>query len=641
MVHGYLVRFGVWMVWALALCLVPFFSAAQDDTLRLDEFEVISTLDRDVAATSVEKIELSQAHSAIGPTASDFLLMGSGLTLRGYGPGSSFGLSIRGSSASQTQVLIDGIPFQNPSLAQADLSLLPIASFSELTIYRGSAGAYLGNGAIGGSLMMDTDRKDDRNALVQGGSVGSFGALSSETDLQLSGENWKSTSFIGFNKVENDFLRADPSDRAKLEKQPNARFESKSLLQKLAFDLSDKTKISALALYTKTFREIPPGQSQLNSVANQNDEFLRLQTNFDSHWQGLDWNAALACDMGKMGYTDAAFGIDDPSRYRTLFSKLRVSKIINGWNLYAIVELSEVQAESINYRKQENRRSPAVVAGFNKSFFSDHTQISAALRQETLNGDKLPLLPNLALSQKLGSGLSVRSSAGRSYRLPGINDLYWNPGGNAALLPESGWYQEAGIDYSHSHQGATLSISASAYHRLIENWIQWQPGASYFSPKNLKSVESKGIELTANLVHAMGKIRFEHHFFGTVGSSVNKIAAFEGDKSVGRQLIYTPQATAFLKESVWLYKNRIGLELTANYVGRRYVSTDNRSFLEPYCLLDLGVTCNAKFGKTRAELFAKVRNIADQEFQLQASHPLPGINAQAGLKLRLNLDKND
>ena len=44
--------------------------------------------------------------------------------------------------------------------------------------------------------------------------------------------------------------------------------------------------------------------------------------------------------------------------------------------------------------------------------------------------------------------LRLRAAAYRGLRLPTLNELYYNPGGNSNLKPEKGWNEDAGYTIS-------------------------------------------------------------------------------------------------------------------------------------------------------------------------------------------------
>ena len=296
------------------------------------------------------------------------------------------------------------------------------------------------------------------------------------------------------------------------------------------------------------------------------------------------------------------------------------------------IVMRHTEAITEGYQERQQRNSPAFILGAVFPFNQNKTQFSLSLRQELLNGKALPLIPIAGLEHELNGSWKLKANAGRSYRIPGLNDLFWSPGGNPDLLPESGWFSELGFDY----QKNTIEIRGAAFYRIIDNWIQWRPGPEFWSPMNLKSVASYGAEIAASVRHVSGSVSFMHSISATYVESINQSGTFEGDASEGKQLIYTPPFIANLNETLKFFRERLSLTLIGRYSSLSYTSSDNRNFLDPYVLLDLETTFNVSNRKAEFVLFFSMNNILDTEYQLQRAYSMPGRNFQTGLKIILN-----
>src|SRR5690606_13900615 len=77
--------------------------------------------------------------------------------IKSYGYNSLSTLSFRGASAAQSLVLWNGVPVNNPALGVADLSLLPVFFSDQIAIAYGGSSALLGNGNVGGALLLDNE----------------------------------------------------------------------------------------------------------------------------------------------------------------------------------------------------------------------------------------------------------------------------------------------------------------------------------------------------------------------------------------------------------------------------------------------------------------------------------------------------
>lgn len=637
----WMVRIKVKLGMVVLLGMFSGFAHAQVDTLLIGQVEIVGhTFQEDLVGIQLEELQPTDAPLSLGQSLDNWLANRTNLVLRGYGPGSSYGISIRGSSTSQTQVLVNGIPFENPGLATSDVSTLPNAIFSGMSLYRGSAAAYLGNAAIGGSILMQTDEVETREILTQNFSVGSFGNLSSVSKMQYGTRRFSGTTRVYFNKAENDFLRPDPLNKNEEIRQTNAAFQTAGIAQDLNFYGKGNAKGHVFLWAGDTRREIPPIKSRTEAETTQRDQTYRAQGTFETQFQSIDIKVNTAIDHGQLNYFDPAAGLDEDSEYTTFHAQTELRKTFGNFRVFALGIYRDSYVLTENYDGAQRRVSPALVGGVNTSFWKSRTKMSLVLRQEFLNGDALPVVPVISLEQKIAEPLYLTLSAGKAYRLPGLNDLFWSPGGNPDLKPESGWFQEVGINFDEKYDHSKLAVGVSGFHRLIENWIQWIPGGNYWSPRNIKKVRSRGVEGYVRLENTFGSLVFETKASATYAQSTNLQAAFEGDQSVDKQLIYMPFWSAIFQESISLKNQLVKLHFIGKYTGERFTTADNLRSLDPFFTFDIECVSDLKIKDLPLSIFAAARNIFDVEYQLQTSHYMPGINFEVGVQLKINLNKS-
>lgn len=637
-----MIRIAAYIFIVISLWLPPKVLIAQMDTLDLARVEIVGErMRQDIAVSDFEKIAARTSPLSATSTFNNLLSNGTNLVLRGYGPGSSFGISIRGSSTSQTQVMINGIPFENPGLATSDISLLANGIYSDVSIYRGSGAAYLGNGSVGGSVLLNSGKPVFDETISQNLSVGSFGNFGSLTEATYGKKRFAGSTGLYFQEAQNDFLRTDPADRSKLTPQPNAAFKTKGLAQDFYLYSKGATSAKFFLWASETDREIPPVKSRQSAKTGQKDQSFRAQAIVSTSVKSVDLEFNTAVDHGFLNYKDPAASLDENSEYTSIHFQGEARRDFGKTHVFVFGIFHDSFVLTEAYSKTQQRISPAIVAGARRSFWSDATLISLLLRQEFLNSKPLPVVPIFSLRQKLNDNLSLELSAGRAYRLPGLNDLFWVPGGNPDLKPESGWFQEAGIHYLRKYDAAKIEAKITAFHRVIDNWIQWIPSANYWSPRNVKSVRSQGIDANFEISYPVGKIHLSHSFSATLAESVSLDPMFFGDRSVNKQLIYIPLWSAFAKEEVGFFKNRLSIAVLGKYFSERYTTADNSSGLDPYLLIDVEVNGSVNLKNTKFSVFGAVRNIFDVEYQLQAAYPMPGIYFETGIKFNINLKQEN
>lgn len=627
----------VWVCCMLSCLFAPDGRAQTlQDTLPLGEVEIFA--DRFAGGTAgVDVVRYNPDHApgTALQSVADFLRMQSAAVLRGYGPGGSYSASLQGGSASQMQVLLNGIPFDNPSLAQADLSLLPSFLFSDIGLLTGPSAALLGNASVAGTLFLDRrPGGGEEPVLSQKMTVGSFGEIGSGTAMNYGRGRLTANTSLYFREAQNDFERTLPGGTS--EPQPNAYFRTRGVQQSVAYGSANGWNTDALIWYNETDRRIPPVMSRRSSRARQHDANLRAQVHADRRFGRIALSTDLAYDHGVLDFSDR--GIDDRSAFTTLHAQAEAKTEIAGTEVSVLAFYRRSVAESDNYGDENVRSSPAAVLRAQRSFFGGATRLSAALRGEWLNGTFLPPVPTVGVDQRVAEHWQLRGNLSRVYRLPGLNDLFWMPGGNPDLLPESGWSQELGIHHNRSSGESRTDVSLTGFSRQVEHWIIWQPGPAYWRPENLRSVWSRGVQFRASRVHTAGAFQFTHRAEADYVRSTNRESRSGNDSSVGHQLIYVPMWSAMWEERFAFRK--WGLAAAVQYRSERFTSADNSRSLDPYALVNLQAdyAFSVKGAKIRANL--TVQNLFDTEFVQVVNRPMPGRHYLLSLEVNLFKNKN-
>ncbi|HKN47496.1 MAG TPA: TonB-dependent receptor plug domain-containing protein, partial [Candidatus Polarisedimenticolia bacterium] len=84
-------------------------------------------------------------------------------------------VSIRGSTAEQVMVYLDGVPLNRALGGSVNIADLPLGQIESIAIYRGFTPASLPASSIGGAILIETRHPDGKNAASASASYGSFG----------------------------------------------------------------------------------------------------------------------------------------------------------------------------------------------------------------------------------------------------------------------------------------------------------------------------------------------------------------------------------------------------------------------------------------------------------------------------------
>jgi iron complex outermembrane receptor protein len=235
-----------------------------------------------------------------------------------------------------------------------------------------------------------------------------------------------------------------------------------------------------------------------------------------------------------------------------------------------------------------------------------------------VDGDVSPKLGvNIGL---LGSPvLRFRSSYGKSYRVPTFNDLYWIAGGNPDLKPERSLSFDSGLLFGGEWGGA-WTIDINYFDIRTRDRIAWTPSSgTFWSPKNLSEVTSKGVEVEGSWTGFDGQLQL------SVTSSWNTVTKtsedFQGDPTKGKQLIYVPKQTVSGMAIVILGDIRIYLQ--HNWTSFRYTTETNDRFLPSYAVTSAAIKYSLPLGSLRGFLKLESTNIFNSKYQVIALYPMP------------------
>jgi iron complex outermembrane receptor protein len=567
------------------------------------------------------------------------LEMESPIFIKSYGLGSLASSSFRGGSANHTAVLWNGFNIGGPMNGQIDLSLVPVGIADEVSIQYGGASALWGSGAVGGSVLLNSTPVFDSGLTVDAGaSFGSFGDRRQHLHFVRSTSKWISSISLFNTAARNDFLYSNPELLGTPEqRQRNAELAQYGLLAENHFRIDQRQRLSLRFWYQNSDRNIPPILAQANSSANQQDQSYRAT----AEWQRLgtkvnSYVRAAYFDERLQWYgtsTDSAAN----SRSRTLIAEAEMRiRIARGQriNIGLNNTYAEARADGFPERQQQNRT--ALFASYRINTANERSNTTLSLRQEMVAQELVPFTWSLGSEYALRNWLTAKANVARVYRIPTFNDLYWTPGGNPDLLPESGYSGELGLAAKGGlRSGVKATAEGTFFQRTMDNWIIWLPAGAYWSPQNIMNVWSRGVELRGELAWRMGGATMKLAAMTNYVVSTNQTAKTVNDASVDKQLIYVPIYSGHGKLSV-RYK---GLLATAgvNYTGYRYTSTDNREYLDPYVLVNASVSYRmSSCKKYIADLMLQGFNLFDADYQVMLGRPMPLRNFQIGLSVRFN-----
>lgn len=629
--------------WILPLVLLPGLAVSAQpgmDTVKLERVVIrahrLTDFDAGVKVQRVDSAALARYRfTDLG----DLLSNESPIFVKSYGLGSLATTSFRGGSANHTAILWNGFNLGGPMTGMLDLSLVPAGLADNVLIQYGGAGALWGSGAVGGAVLLNSEPVFGQGLTVDAGaSFGSFSDRRQHAGISFGRRRWIA-SVRGYHvSARNDFPFRDPAlNHTQEQRQRNAELSQHGVIAENYYRINQRQKVNLRLWYADGERHIPPTLMQGSSTDHQQDRSFRATSEWQRTGGKVTSFVRAAWFDEQLWWHGASSDSAAYSRGRSVIAEAEMRIRLKERQLLSI-GLNNTFAEALSdgYPERSQQDRTALFAAYRIRTKDRRSTTTASVRQEAVAGELVPFTWALGSAYRLQRWLTAKANLARVYRIPTLNDLYWQPGGNVDLLPERGYSGELGLEMkTDAKKHLALSGEATWFQRTVDNWIIWLPAGSYWSPQNLMNVWSRGLELRGGLAWRVKGTTIKLDVMTNYVASTNEQAKSANDASVSKQLIYVPVYSGHGTLSV-IWKN-LTITGSAHYTGYRYTSTDNRDFLKPYLLVDAALSYRLASGaKYVLGLTAQGFNLLDEKYQVMLNRPMPLCNFQVGVNLRFN-----
>lgn len=567
----------------------------------------------------------------------DILTVNSPVFIKNYGPANLSSASFRGGNASQSPVLWNGFNIMNPMLGQNDFSQIPNFIFDNIGIEYGGSAATWGSGVMGGSIHLNNvpQFKKGLHSMITLG-LGSFDTRKLNSQIHYSTENFSSNTKVYYVKSKNNFDYSDTT----IKKQVHSNYKTSGFLQEISAKLFANHHINARVWYHNAERNLPPVMGELKSTASQLDENLKLTADYTYKTNRLLPSVRIAYFDDVLNYTDSAAFVFSKNNTKTFIAEADIKFTLNTNHTFFMGgNYTSFNAITNNYTKPKHYlEKQAVLAGYNLNLLSNKLLFELLLRQEYSPQLTIPTTGNIGIAYQIFKELKLKMNAAKVFRLPTLNDLYWANSGNPDLKPEEGYTFEGGLDFKWNKKQITLQSELTYFDKTISNWISWVPGAGGNpTPINLSEVHSRGTETTNRIVYSNNKMFCQLGFNSAYTLSKAVKSSLANDASVNKQLIYTPRYNYGANFSFGI-QNFI-VSYYHNYIGYRFTSSDNSSWLSPYHIANMKFSYKYNVSFVGVTTLFQINNLFNENYKVISQRPMPLRNYEISLTLTYHKPK--
>jgi iron complex outermembrane receptor protein len=525
--------------------------------------------------------------------------------LGGLGDWSS--VSIRGSTARQVEVFLDGLPLNPEGAGVANLSELPLFALQQVRVYRGGAPLHLDTAAVGGAVDLITGERPGAQVAVSTGSWTTGRVSASALSGSRLGE-W----FVALDglSTEGDFLWYDDGGTRTTEADDRVVRRDNNGTEQLAlharwrggpeqarltlFDAwlrrdegvpgyaFDPTSAVAYAVD----RHLPTAQLDLSDGALSGQ--LRL-------W-GVTRTETLRDPLGELSRPAV-----DPLRTGAVGVRAQGTALLGSAVVQGMASVRDDRVDGASARR-------VLRAGAETTLRGESIVASATVR--ALGTETVRVVPRVGLGV-VRPRVSVKISLGRSARVPDLTELYGDRGalvGNPELRDEVGMGGDLSVALS-SDEGR---LELGGFSQTVSDRIVWTRNAQGLAfPVNADLVTLSGAELGAGWRRGWVDLSAN----GTLTRAIDRSW---GSPSEGRQLPGVPWVEGFGRAGLdvgWLAVSS-DVSLTAGTFADA-LNTDlqpARSFV--------GATASVRDRRQVFALTLDVRNLLDHTVQSVPRDPL-------------------
>ncbi|WAC03181.1 TonB-dependent receptor [Lacinutrix neustonica] len=376
--------------------------------------------------------------------------------------------SFRGTNASQTAVIWNGININSQLNGQTDFNTINASQFNSIAIRSGGGSVQYGSGSIGGTVHLNNkltySNHFDNSLRV---TYGSFDTqqYTVSTDFGIS----KFSGNIGVTYVdsENDykFLRTD-------EVNENGQFNNQNINANFGYFISDR---DVLKFYHQTFigarnlsgTLVAPSRSRYEDTNIRNLlEWSRVGERIKSGFKVAHLQEAFQYFENK-DKDNFSFG-----KVNTLILKHDLNfQLSEQIKVQSVVEYNTITGEGGSFG--DPKREVFSLSGLLSHKLTKKLSYGLNIRKDFTSQFDSPMVFSIDSKFELAKTYILKLNASKNYRVPTFNDLFWQPGGNPNLVPESS-YQ---IDFGQELQFSFLNFKMNAYYISTEDLIQWRPNA--------------------------------------------------------------------------------------------------------------------------------------------------------------------
>ncbi len=596
-------------------------------------------------------INQQQLQRSYGKTLTELLNQQVGITVNGANNnlGTNQSPYIRGASAANTLILLDGMPQNDASgiNSEFDLNTYNIDQIERIEILKGTQSTLYGSDAVAGVINIITKKGNGTQPQVNiNATGGSYGTFRGSINLR-GGVEEGADYFVGYSHVKSDgFSTAYDSTGQKGYDRDG--FSQHNLQFALGFKPAKGLSGRVFGKYNSNKTDIDAGAftddadyrlSNRNIVVGALLQYKLGKTTFNLQYNNNWFDRSSTDDsLSRGGFSYYQKGqYTGKSQFAELFANIDLTKKISlvtgadyrvnasDQSYYSLSGFGPFESQPLGADSVRTKQASAYASLLVKDLAGFYVEVGGRFNHHSVYGNNGTF--SFTPSYRIGDKVKIFANVSSGYRVPSLYQLY-SEYGNPALQPEKSLGYEAGVSFAKNNTALRLV----GFQRKVKDVFIFYYDANTFSSyyKNEDEQNDFGIEAEAS-IKPIDKLTLSANYTYVDGEITSRLAS--GKDTSYFNLYRRPAHTVNFTASYQLCKKAFVSAHVRN-VGKfyepKYASVPIE--MKGYYTLDL-------YGEyqphAKVRLFADFQNITDQRYFDLWGFNSRRFNCSAGISLNL------
>jgi vitamin B12 transporter len=558
------------------------------------------------------------------------------------GNGGNAAVFLRGGNSEHTLILLDGIELNNPATANRSFNLanLTLENIERIEVIRGPQSTVYGSDAMGGVInLISKKAKEGAHASVtsEAGSYNSF--------TQVGNVSYGSEKFDVSTGITRQDIGGISAARAGDGNREQDDYQNTSISNRMRFAPTKSLEGTHTLRYTRSHTNLDNfggvGGDDPNRIITNDEFFTRGDVSASLLDDTLTPSAYISYTRHTLDDTNSPdANSPDTNSIEELDSNFHGDIVTVGARAkWAPTEYFSgiIGGETQGERANSYYRSDGAFGPFEDTFYGEEARTNSVFAESRLSYDKSAYLDagirhdnhsifgdrttfKIAPAVIVQEGTKLRGSVGTGFKAPSLVQLY-SSYGNRNLEAESSTGWDVGFDQDIIAN--SWSTSFTFFRNNYDDLITFEP--STFVLENINSSHTQGFEFGSNVTMSDElALRLAYTYTDTENDTTGESLLRRPRNKNSMTLVYTPTDRIRAQLQWRLYSSRFDSDFNS--------FPPERVTLGGYGLVDLAVSYKVMEG---VELFSRLDNLFDKEYQEVLGFGTMGAAAYAGLRVEM------